>query len=214
MKTKENMKLVTVGRLMKELSKYERKCADYDVVCWAEDDNTCCIVGHTLDEDGDLCIILDIQDGDGGYDNVEMLLTELSSYDKNAKVYLACGGYYLNFEQEGSIFTASDEDEIVGCYASTFGEYDKEDEKSGFLTEADKRYLAEEKRKETRENRCLDMALVALSIFITCLLAYNVYALISHTGKYIAENIMWIVLCPILLVIIILTLHNNKNDNK
>ena len=31
MKTKENIKLITVGRLVEELSKFEKKCADYDV---------------------------------------------------------------------------------------------------------------------------------------------------------------------------------------
>lgn len=211
MKTRENIKLVTVGRLMKELSKYEKKCSDYDVACWAPDYLTCCVTGHRLDEDGDLCIHLEQQEEDGGYCTVGMLLADLASYDRNVRVYLKSCGYYLNFEIDGGIFTESDDDEIVGCYAEAFGEYEEDDYgHGGWLTEAEKREIAAQERKRKREDRHLGVALVILEVLVACWLAYNVYALISHTGEHIAENIMWIIVCTVLLVIGVLTLHFDK----
>ena len=127
MRTKGNIKLVTVGGLIKELSKFEQKCADYDVACWAPDYLTCCVTGHRLDENGDVCIHLEQREEDGGYCTVSALLADLASYDKNARVYMESCGYYLNIEVDGGIFTGSDEDEIVGCYAEAFGEYEEDD---------------------------------------------------------------------------------------
>lgn len=220
MKTKENIKLITVGRLVKELSKFEKKCADYDVACWAPDYLTCCVTGHRRDDDGDVCIHLEMQEDDGGYCTVEMLLADLSSYDRNARVYMESCGYYLNFEVDGGIFTENDDDEIVGCYAIAFGEYEEEEyygEDDGVVegswdhkTEWEKRYIAEEERKRKREERRSGVALVILDVLVACWLAYNVYALISHTGEHVAGNIMWIVVCAVLLVIGVLTLHFDK----
>ena len=215
MKIKENINLITVGRLIKELSKFAQKCADFDVVCWAPDYLTCCVTGHRLDDDGDVCIHLEMQEDDGGYCTVEMLLADLASYDKNARVYMESCGYYLNFEADGDIFTESDDDEIVGCYADAFGEYEEDDEEFGvWLTKAEKLENAEHERKRKLENRRFGIALVMLDVLVGCWLAYNVYALISHTGEHVAENIMWIVVCAVLLVVGFLTLHFDKYKKK
>ena len=215
MRTKENIKLITVGRLVKELSRYEKKCADYDVACWAPDYLTCCVTGHRLDEEGDVCIHLEQREDDGGYCTVEMLLSDLASYDRNARVYLESCGYYLNFEAVGGIFTGNDDDEIVGCYAEAFGEYEEDDYgHGGWLTEAEKREIAELERKRKLENRRLGAALVILDVLVACWLAYNVYALISHTGEHVAEDIMWIVVCAVLLVVGVLTFHFDKYKKK
>ena len=211
MKTKANIKLITVGRLVKELSKFEKKCADYDVACWAPDYLTCCVTGHRLDEDGDLCIHLEQREEDGGYCTVEMLLADLASYDRNARVYMESCGYYLNFKLDGGIFSANDDDEIVGCYADAFGGYEEDDEEFGvWLTKAEKLENAEHERKRKLENRRFGIALVMLDVLVGCGLAYNVYALIRHTGGHIAENSMWIVVCAVLLLIGALTLHFDK----
>ena len=108
---------------MKELSKYEKKCSDYDVACWAPDYLTCYVTGHRLDEDGDVCIHFEQQEEDGGYCTVGMLLADLASYDRNARVYLESCGYYLNFEVDGDIFIERNDDDIVGCYANAFGDF-------------------------------------------------------------------------------------------
>ena len=140
-----------------------------------------------------------------------MLLADLASYDRNARVYLESCGYYLNFEAEGGIFTESDDDEIVGCYAEAFGEYEEDDYgHGGWLTEAEKREIAAQERKRKREDRHLGVALVILDVLVACWLAYNVYALISHTREHVAGNIMWIVVCAVLLVVGVLTLHFDK----
>ena len=215
MRTKESIKLITVGRLIEELSKFEEKCQDYDVACWAPDYLTCCVTGQRLDEDGDVCIHLEQQEDDGGYCTVSALLADLASYDRNARVYMESCGYYLNFEADGGIFTENDEDEIVGCYAEALGEYEEDDYgHGGWLTDAEKREIAEHERKRKLENRRLGIALVILDVLVAFWLANNVYALISHTGEHIAENIVWIVVCSALLAIGILTLHFDKYEKK
>lgn len=66
---------------------------------------------------------------------LQELIDELEGYDKNTKVYLAGCGLYLSFEQEGGIFCEpSDDDGIVGGYATVFGHYEVEPQ--GGRTEA------------------------------------------------------------------------------
>ena len=79
---------------------------------------------------------------------------------------------------------------------------------------AEKREIAEHETKRKLENLRLGAALVILDVLVACWLAYNVYALISHTGEHVAENIVWIVVCTVLLVIGAMTLHFDKYEKK
>ena len=128
METTAKNAFVTAGKLVKELKGYQKKYSDYNVVFWIPDGHTLSIVGSSPDKDGDLRLeIEEMDDFDvSGYYDVDILLSILAGYDKDTRVYLAGHGLYFRFDvnPDGSIFCdASEEDELVGCYASAFGEY-------------------------------------------------------------------------------------------
>lgn len=221
MKTKENIKLITVGRLLKELKEYSEECPDYEMVCSTPDDRTFGIDGTWRDKDGDLCVlVVDPEDTMAGVVEeaytVEMLLQDLEECDESTRVYLKGGGLFMNVKPCGDceIFDEG-EDEELWFEVTAFGEYELPAAGSwDHKTEWEKRYIAEEEHKRKLEDRRETIALVALCVLLAGWSVYNVYALISHTGNSIAENIIWIVVCTGLLVIGILTLHFNKSSNK
>ena len=132
MKTKENVKFATVGKLLKELKKiksFDEECTYYCPTVFVNniDELYLGIVGMGPDEDGDLCIELEEMDTSEGFFDVTDCILKLEEFDKKTKVYLAGIGLYLNFDQDGSIFCEPDEDdETVGCYATIFGNYTPE----------------------------------------------------------------------------------------
>ena len=148
MKTKTTIKLTTVDRLVKELTKFKKKW-DYSVTVWIPDGSTLCIVGMELDEDGDLRIELEERlEEEEGFFSVDDTLESLKKFDKDAKVYLAGCGLYLNIDLNGngSIFMENEDDDVVGCHACAFGQY-KMEKPQEFLTEAERRELAEKAAK-------------------------------------------------------------------
>ena len=132
MKTKEDVKFATVGKLLKELKKikaFDEECMYYCPTVFVNniDELYLGIVGMGPDEDGDLCIELEEMDTSEGFFDVTDCILKLEEFDKKTKVYLAGIGLYLNFDQDGSIFCEPDEDdETVGCYANIFGNYTPE----------------------------------------------------------------------------------------
>lgn len=128
METKAKNAFVTVDKLVKELKGYVKKYSDYNLMVWIPDGSTLGIVGSAADKDGDLRIeVEEVDECDvSGYYDVDILLAVLAGYDKSTRVYLAGHGLYFRFDvnRNGSIICdASEEDELVGCYASAFGEY-------------------------------------------------------------------------------------------
>ena len=123
MKTTEDIELTTAGKLLDELKNYEKKYWHYNVVAWVDDDHTVGVVGIWQDEDDDLRIEVEEVEELEGIWTVDDVIESLERYDKDTKVYLAGHGYYFAIDSEGSVFTDSDDDEVVGCYASIFGEY-------------------------------------------------------------------------------------------
>lgn len=209
MKMKAYKNPVTIGKLVQELKPFDKKYSTYDVACWTPDDSTLCVVGAGLDKDGDLRIELDEMGDEGGGFSVSDLLAAIKEYDKETKVYMAGCGMYLNFEpnHDGSIFSdASEEDEVVGCHAVAFGKYKEEKQ----VSEVEKRGMADSATKQVSEQNILTIALAVMIVAIASWLIYNVYALIVQTGDSIWENIMWIVICVVLLAIDILTLRAHK----
>ena len=212
MKLKAYKTPVTVGQVLTELKKYEKKYSSFDVVCWTPDDSTLCVVSAGLDKDGDLRIELDEMGDEGGVFSVHDLLAAIKEYAPETKVYLAGCGMYLNFEpnHDGSIFSdASEEDETVGFHATIFGKY--KEERKAFLTEAEKRDQAEKARTQKRESHLYSILLVIMMIALVGWLIYNVYALIAGTGESVWENVMWIVICIVLIVIDVMTLRSSKD---
>lgn len=135
MKTPEEIKLVTVGALTKDLKRFTKKHADDDVVCYAEDGEAYYVETLNADDDGDLWIGVNDEEYDGGYYTVEMLLTELERYDAATRVYMGGFGEYMTFEAfpstlrqaqdklrggSGRIFTYDEENEVVGSDGIAF----------------------------------------------------------------------------------------------
>lgn len=213
MKKIDNQRLATVGKLVGELSGYDKEYPNFDVVVWIPDGSTLCIVGARLDKDGDLRLEVEEVGDEGGDYDVDALLEMLRGYDQDTRVYLAGHGLYFNIDQDGGIFAEpGEEDETVGCYATAFGGYKVEP--PVFRTAAENRVLAEEARKKEREERIYAIVLVALSVAVFCWLLYNVYTLVTHSWKYVWENIMWVFACLVILVINVLTLHYSKETKK
>ena len=211
MKTDETIKFVTVGKLFQELEGYDEESREYSVAVWIPDDDESyfCVVSMALDDDGDLCIDLEDMSWSEGYFNVQELIDELEGYDKNTKVYLAGCGLYLSFEQEGGIFCEpSDDDGIVGGYATVFGHYEVEPQ--GGRTEEEKRQLAKEAREEARGERWMHSVLGVMVLGALIWLIYTIYALIAHVGGPLWERILSLVVCVIILFVGSGTLYYSK----
>ncbi|MEE3390268.1 MAG: hypothetical protein VZR28_03655 [Candidatus Cryptobacteroides sp.] len=212
MKNTEGVKLVTVGKLLKELKKIEKDCQEYILNVEIPDGSIMNVMSSGIDKDGDLSIEVD-EDPDEGYYDVGMLIDELEVYEKNTKVYLEGCGLYLTFDQnpdESILYEPDDEEEIVACGAHAFGEY--EYKPSGWFTEAEKREQTEAARKNTRKERIGTIALAAMTTVVFIGLCYNAYALVIHSTRHaVWENITGVVLCVFLLVICGGTLFYSKH---
>ena len=207
MKTTEDIELTTAGKLLDELKGFEKKYWHYNVVAWVDDDHTVGVVGIWQDEDDDLRIEVEVVEEElEGIWTVDDVIESLERCDKDTRVYLAGHGYYFAIDSEGSIFTDSDDDEVVGCYAYIFGEYHI----SSWQTPQDLRDIAEERRKRKREARHEKIALVIITIAVFGWLVYNIYALCAGIGGPTWEKILWIVVCCIVLFINGSTLYYDK----
>ena len=207
MKTAENIKLTTVGQLLGELKKYEEEHWDLSVVAWAQDDLTLGVVGMGKDKDGDLQIeVEEVEEELEGIWTVSDVIDSLDRSDKGARVYLAGHGLYFAIDSEGGVFTESDDDDVVGCYATVFGEYKPAPQRDGY----EERLSAEIARKEKRRNRAETLVLVLIVLGTVCWLGYNIYALITGVGAPLWEKILWIVGCGIVLVVCSFTLYYSR----
>ena len=138
MKKTENIGFSTVGQMLGELKKYEKEHWDLSVVAWVQDDHTLGVVGMGKDEDGDLRIeVEEVGEVLEGIWSVSDVIDSLESSVKDARVYLAGHGMYFTIDSNGGVFTESDDDDVVGCDASVFGEY--EEEPPCVFTEKEKR---------------------------------------------------------------------------
>ena len=151
MKKTKNTKLITVGELVKELKRYEKKHWDWNVEITAEgvegevENPTCIITGMGLDEDGDLRIEIEEEWAGGGDYYVAELLAHLRGFDAGTRVYLAGGGMLFSIDNRGGIFAKTDEDDdTLSCSATAFGEYEVQ-------PAADRTPKKAEKRKRARK---------------------------------------------------------------
>lgn len=198
MKTNGKNGFVTVGSLIKELKGLREEFWGFEIVCWLPGDITCEIVGARPNTDGGLCLWIEEEADDrGGYD-VETLLNVLSDYNNNTQIYLAGEGRYLEFDvnRDGGVFSeANEDDESVGFYAKVIGEYV---------------IGAERKRRVDYKSHVLNIVLVLLFLFTTWWLYRNVAALVTHAGMYAMENIMWVMVCIVLLIVEVMTFKHSK----
>ena len=204
MKTAENIKLTTAGKLLGELKKYKKNHWDDCVVAWLKDDElTFGVVGMGNDKDGDLRIIVEeVDDVLEGFWTVEEVISSLECKGKDARVYLAGEGLYLAIDNNGSsIFTEADDDDAVGCWVTVFGEYDEMSQKAPAPGKA-------------KDNRGEIIALIAIMAGSALLVFYKAYTLITGTGGPVWESVLYIVGASIAAAVCGLTLFYSKEDRR
>ena len=204
MKTTENIKLTTAGELLGELKKYKKNHWDDCVVAWLKDDElTFGVVGMGNDKDGDLRIIVEeVDDVLEGFWTVEEVISSLECKGKDARVYLAGEGLYLDIDNNGSsIFTEADDDDAVGCWVTVFGEYDEMSQKAPAPGKA-------------KDNRGEIIALIAIMAGSALLVFYKAYTLITGTGGPVWESVLYIVGASIAAAVCGLTLFYSKEDRR
>ena len=196
MKTTGNIKLTTVGLLLGELKQYDKKRWDDSVVAWTQDDLTFGVVGVGKDKDGDLRIeVEEVEDELEGIWSVADVIASLESICKDTRVYLAGHGLYFAIDGEGRIFTEDEDDDVIGCHATAFGEYKPEPQPES---------------AKKRGNPAETIALALLALAAALWLVYNVYAMITGVGGPLWEKILWIISSGVVLVVCGFTLHYSK----
>lgn len=227
MKTPEEIKLVTVGDLTKDLKRFKKKHADDDVVCYSEDGEAYYVETLDTDDDGDLWIGVNDDEYDGGYYTVEMLLTELEGYDTKMRVYMGCFGEYMTFEAapstnsgqaQGHIFAYDDENEVVGCDGRAFvpqgdsghvREPQRRSVKSSGRIEAEERELDELRRNAQHTSMIESIVLDLLTLASFGGLGYHIYGLVAGTGT-VWSHVLWGLAFLICTAIGSLTLYYSK----
>ena len=215
MKTKEDVKFATVGKLLKELKKiksFDEECMYYRPTVFVNniDELYLGIVGMGTDEDGDLRIELEEMGTSEGFFDVQDLILRLKEFDSKTRVYLAGSGLYLNLDQDGDIFSDPDEeDSTVGCYATSFGNYTLEPKPESDEEKSGHRFPKEKGNK--REQRGETIVLGAITLGLFCLLIYNVYALIAGVDEPMWEKIIWILVSAILIILNTSVLYRSRH---
>lgn len=214
MKTAENIKLKTVGKLISGLKRYEKNHWDYCVIAWTQDDRTFGVVGIGEDEDGDVSVEVEEEEYGvfEGFWTVDDVIESLKMCNKDARVYLAGEGLYLAIDGEKSIFSKNDDEEVVDCYVTVIGEYEVVEEPAP--TEQEK----ERARKKARKGHWKGVKGILIgTIFLLCIpligygLYYNIAALVKHSLP-VWQGILWIALLLFLLCICIKNLISPEHD--
>ena len=213
MKTTENIKLTTAGKLLKDLKRYEKKRWDLSVVAWTDDDRTFGVVGTWKDEDGDFQIVVEeIDEILEGIWTVADVISSLEDIGKDTRVYLAGHGLYFAIDSKGGVFTEGDDD-VVGCYATVIGEY--EEEPPCVFTEKERR--RRERRAIWKERTKTWKGVAEGVTFLLCIpltaygLYYNITAIVKHS-RPLWESILWIPILVILLGVCIYNLFFPEHD--
>lgn len=203
---KDNVHLSTVSELLGELEKYRKNHWDDCVVAWLKDDERSFgVVGMGNYKDGDLRIIVEeVDDVLEGFWTVEEVISSLECKGKDARVYLAGEGLYLAIDSRGGIFTEADDDDVVGCHVTVFGEYEEEPQGGQDEKEVHRPSWKEVWKEKIRNWKgVLEGVTFLLCIPLTAYgLYYNIAALVKHSSP-VWESILWIIFLGLLLYVCI-----------
>ena len=153
-------------------------------------------------KDVDLRIIVEeVDDVLEGFWTVEEVISSLECKGKDARVYLAGEGLYLAIDSRGGIFTEADDDDVVGCHVTIFGEYEEMPQKAPAPGKA-------------KGNRGEIIALIGIMAGSALRDVYKAYALITETGGPVWESVLYIVGASIAAAVCGLTLYYSKEDGR
>lgn len=199
---KDNVQLITVSVLLGELKKIEKKHWGNCVVAWMDDDRTFGVFGVGKGKDGYLPIVVEeVDEVPEGIWTVADVIASLESKGKDARVYMAGDGLYLAINCDGDIFTEADDDDVVGCCVSVFGEF----EQTPWKTQAP---------GNAKGDRGEIIALIAIMAGSALLVFYKAYALIAGTGGPVWDSVLYIVGASIAAMACGLTLYYSKEDGR
>ena len=204
--------MISVAQLVKELERFEKDFPNTNVTCCMPDGTLCYAVGIEKDEEGQVCIGFDEDEEDSGCLEVEMLISDLEMYDGSAMVRMEACGLSMTFHifRDGSFFVYDGNEECVCCDGEAIGEYERQECRSGWHTEAEKLMLSEKARKEKLKSRIEYVALLVLTILVICGFVYNVWSALVVSGNSLWKNILYGVICLSLSIISSLTLYYDK----
>lgn len=198
--------MTTAGELLGELEKYKKNHWDDCVVAWLKgDERSFGVVGMGNDKDGDLRIIVEeVDDVLEGFWTVEEVISSLECKGKDARVYLAGEGLYLAIDSRGGIFTEANDDDVVGCHVTVFGEYEEEPQGGQDEKEVHRPSWKEVWKEKFRSwEGILEGVTFLLCIPLTAYgLYYNIAALVKHSSP-VWESIFWIIFLGLLLYVCI-----------
>ena len=203
---------ISVAQLIEELTRFEKDYPDVNVTCCIPDGTICYAVSIDQDGEGQVCIGFEEEEEDSGCLEVEMLIADLEMYDRSAMVRMEACGLSMTFSifDDGSFFVYDENEECVCCDGEVIGEYEEPEYRSGWLTEAEKRMLAEKARKENRKSKIEYGALLIITILSLCGVAYNVWAVVAASGDSLWENILYGITCLFCFMIGLLALHYDR----
>lgn len=203
---------ISVAKLTKELKRFEKDHPEAAVTCWTPDGQLCYAIDIEKNGDGTVCIGFEEGEEDSVCLDVDMLLEYLAKYDSRALVCMQACGLYMTFSisRDGTFLSYDEEEEYVWCDGNIIGEYEEKESGSGWLTEAEKRMLAEKARKENRKSKIEYGALLIITILSLCGVAYNVWAVVAASGDSLWENILYGITCLFCFMIGLLALHYDK----
>ena len=204
--------LISVAQLIKELKRFEKDFPDTYVACCMPDGALCYAANVDQDGQGHVCIGFEEDEEDSGCLEVGMLISDLEMYDGSAMVRMEACGLSMTFHifRDGSFFVYDGNEECVCCDGEAMGEYERQECRSGWHTEAEKRMLSEKARKEKRKSGIEYGALLTITIFTLCSAVYNISAAVAVSGDSPWNNILYGVICLSLSIIGLLTLYYDK----
>ena len=189
----------TVGNLLKDLKRYEKKHWSDCVVAWTADGRTFGVLGTREDEDGDIQIMVEeIEEILEGILPVTDVIASLENTGKEKRVYLAGDGLYFAIDSDGSIFTKCEDDDVIGCYVTVLGKYEEEPAEESVL------------RKKCNNGEVI--ALAVLTLLGLAGLVNNIYGLVIKSGSALWEYILWIVTSSIVVAVCGLALYYSCNE--
>ena len=188
---------ITVDKLYRTLTNCHRR---KELIIADMDNYRFGAVAYDTDDDDNLCLYFEDCGDESGY-TVEDLLHLLKDHKKEAGVYIACCGVYLDFVDEGGelLLDEHDEEDIIEFEVTKCGEYD--------LTSGRKPMpIIRKKRTHMAEA----VVMVFIIFFALGCMGFNIYEIVYGTD-HLWENILFILASVFMAGVNILTLRYLKD---
>lgn len=188
---------ITVDKLYRTLTNCHRR---KELIIADADDYHFSLTSYDVDPDGNLRFYFEDCGDESGY-TVEEFLHLLKNHKKEAGVYIACCGVYLDFVDEGGklLFDEHDEEDIIEFEVTKCGEYDPTCGRKPIP-------IIRKKRTHMAES----VVMVFIIFFALGWMGFNIYEIVYGTD-HLWENILFILASVFIAGVNILTLRYLKD---